>query len=205
MSWHATCYLKSKRIVRGNTASAGRIPKVDDRLDAATFLTAQHLTVRSPTMKKAQFGFTLIELMIVVAIIAILAAIAIPAYDNYIREARMAKVTDHYDEGYRGVKAEMAKIVAIVARGGSLDDWNSDYGGNPTASAAWINVLNPENRTAPEGGLPAYNTAADDANGVVGITVVDTTGLQDINVVVTRPDYLDLGAQQSVRISINEI
>ncbi len=51
-------------------------------------------------MKKVQAGFTLIELMIVVAIIAILAAIAIPAYNSYISEAHMSKVTSHYDEAY---------------------------------------------------------------------------------------------------------
>jgi type IV pilus assembly protein PilA len=70
-------------------------------------------------MKSAQKGFTLIELMIVVAIIGILAAIAIPAYSDYTKRAKVTEL-----------------VTAASACKASVSEYFQAQGAYPTTLAA---------------------------------------------------------------------
>src|SRR5438067_10922914 len=59
-------------------------------------------------MKRIQQGFTLIELMIVVAIVGILAAIALPAYQDYIVRSKMSET----EAAIAACKTAMAEYVS---------------------------------------------------------------------------------------------
>ena len=69
-------------------------------------------------MKKLQRGFTLIELMIVVAIIGILAAIAIPAYQDYTVRAKITEGLSLADEAQTAV-AETFQSDGYMPTGGN--------------------------------------------------------------------------------------
>src|SRR5436305_12476189 len=111
-------------------------------------------------MKRIQQGFTLIELMIVVAIVGILAAIALPAYQDYIVRSKMSEVE-------AAVAACKTSVAEYTASHGTLPGDNTAAG----CSLATTQFVDGAASAGFNGSVVSYTSAIPQGGGTIDCTL----------------------------------